>query len=284
MLIQVLNGLVYGGLLYIVAAGLVLVFGLRRVVNFAHGSLFMVGAYVGFTAGALGNFWLAIVAVVVVLAVMGAALDFFVFRPLQHQDHLTTVLVTFGLMLVLEDASKAIWGSEYRSMPVPDMLSSSVLIAGQDFPVYRLAVIGIAALIAIMLTLWLRFSRIGLYVRASSADPVMTAVQGVNSNAVSIIVVSLGAALAGLSGLIAAPLLAMSPSMGSAILIQSFVIVVAGGLGSLSGAFIAALVIGQTYGFSVVYLPWAATMIPFLLMVAVLLWRPGGLSGGRVHV
>jgi len=274
--------LVYGGLLYIVAVGLVLIFGLRRVVNFAHGSLFMLGAYVAFSAAALGNFWVALAAAVLVLAVLGVLLDVAVFRPLQRQDPIVTVLVTFGLLLVLEDFAQTVWGKAYRTMPIPDMLAGAVKIAGQDFPVYRLLVIVVAVLVAAALTLWLRYSRIGLFVRASSVDPVTTAVQGVNTNRVSLTVVAIGAGLAGLSGTIAAPLLAISPSMGGYILVESFIVIVIGGLGSFSGAFIAALVIGQIHNFGVVYVPWAATMIPFLLMVGVLVWRPGGLSGSHV--
>lgn len=282
MLVQILNGLVYGGLLYIVAVGLVLIFGLRRVVNFAHGSLFMIGAYVGFSAAAVGNFWVALIVAVIVLGALGAVLDMSVFRPLQRQDPIVTVLVTFGLLMVLEDLAQTIWGKAFRSMAIPDVLSGAVKIDGQDFPVYRLMVIVVAILVAVGLSLWLRYSRIGLFVRASATDPVTTAVQGVNTDRVSMTVVAIGAALAGLSGTIAAPLLALSPSMGGYILVESFIVVVIGGLGSFSGAFIAALVIGQIHNFGVVHVPWAATMIPFLLMVAVLIWRPMGIAGNRV--
>jgi branched-chain amino acid transport system permease protein len=281
MIAQVLNGLVFGGLLYIVSVGLVLIFGLRRVVNFAHGSLFMLGAYVGFVAATLGNFWLGLLAAVVVLGLLGGVLDVAVFRPLQGRDPLTTVLVTFGLSMILADLAQTIWGKEFHVVAVPESLSSSVKIAGDDFPVYRLVVILVAAAVAIGLSLWLKYSRIGLYVRASSADPVTTAVQGVNTNVVSAAVFAVGAALAGLSGTIAAPLLALSPSMGDNIAIQSFMIVVIGGLGSFTGAFLAALVIGQIYSFGTVYLPWASTMLPFLLMVLVLAWRPTGFAGSR---
>lgn len=282
MLVQILNGLVYGGLLYIVAVGLVLIFGLRRVVNFAHGSLFMIGAYVGFSAAAVGNFWVALIVAVLVLAVLGAVLDVAVFRPLQRQEPIVTVLVTFGILMVLEDLAQTIWGKAFRTLAVPDLLSGTVKIGAQDFPVYRLMVIVVAVLVALGLSLWLRYSRTGLFVRASATDPVTTAVQGVNTDRVSMSVVAIGAALAGLSGTIAAPLLALSPSMGGYILVESFIVVVIGGLGSFAGAFIAALVIGQIHNFGVVYVPWAATMIPFLLMVAVLVWRPMGIAGNRV--
>lgn len=281
MLVQILNGLVYGGLLYIVSVGLVLIFGLRRIVNFAHGSLFMIGAYVGFSVAALGGFWGAILVAVIVLALLGAALDIVVLRPLQREDPIVTVLVTFGILLVLEDFAQTVWGKDFLSMPVPAVLAGSVSIFGESFPLYRLVVIAVAASVALGLSIWLRVSRIGLYVRASSVDPMTTAMQGVNTDRISIFVVALGTALAGLSGTISAPLLALSPSMGSYILIESFIIVVVGGLGSFSGAFLAAIAIGQVHNFGLVYVPWAATMIPFLLMVAVLIWRPTGVAGSH---
>lgn len=232
MLTQVLNGLVYGGLLYILAVGLVLIFGLRRVVNFAHGGLFMIGAYVGYSVALIAGFWAGVAAGILILAVLGALLDISVFRTLQRHDPIVTVLV-----------------------------------------------IAVAAAVALGLSLWLRYSRIGLFVRASSVDPITTAVQGVNTDRVSIVVVAIGTALAGLSGTIAAPLLPLSPAMGAYILIDSFIVVVVGGLRSFSGAFVVALVIGQIHNFGVAYVPWTATMIPFVLMVAVLIWRPTGVAG-----
>jgi len=281
-LIQILNGLVYGGLLFIVSVGLVLIFGLRRVVNFAHGSLFMIGAYVGFSISLVAGFWAGLAGAAVVLAVAGALLDVSVFRPLRRQDPIATVLVTFGLLLILEDLANTVWGKETHSLPLPEILAGSVDILGQPFPAYRLLVIAVAAAVGIGLALWLRFSRVGLFVRASSVDPVTTAVQGVNTDRVSALVVAVGTALAGLSGTIAAPLLALSPSMGGSILIESFIVVVVGGLGSFSGALIAALAIGQIHNLGIIYVPWAATMVPFLLMVAVLVWRPTGFAGSHV--
>ncbi|MCL4745695.1 MAG: branched-chain amino acid ABC transporter permease [Burkholderiaceae bacterium] len=282
VLIQVLNGLVYGGLIYVMAVGLVLIFGLRRVVNFAHGSLFMMGAYIGFSVASVFGFWIGLLTSVVVLAMLGALLDRAVFRPLQREDPKVTLLVTFGLLLVLEDLAQTVWGKDFHSLAVPESLSGTVSLFGEDFPAYRLMVIAVAAAVAFGLSQWLRRSRIGLFVRASSIDPVTTAMQGVNTDRVSMTVVAIGAALAGLSGTIAAPLLAISPAMGGFILIESFIVVVIGGLGSFSGAFIAALVIGQVHNFGVIYVPWAATMFPFLLMVAVLIWRPTGIAGSHV--
>ena len=281
MLIQLLNGLVYGGLLYILAVGLVLIFGLRRVVNFAHGSLFMIGSYVGFSLASQGYFLGGLLVAIAILAAMGALLDWFVFRPLQREDQIVTVLVTFGILLVLQDLAQSIWGKDFLTLQPPSYLAGSVMLTGSEFPVYRLVVIGVAVVVAAGLTVWLKVSRIGLYVRASSVDPLITALQGVNTNRVSAIVVAIGAALAGLSGTVAAPLMALSPSMGGYILIDSFIVVVVGGLGSFSGAFFAALLIGEIHNFGVVYVPWAASMIPFVLMVGVLIWRPSGLAGQR---
>lgn len=278
MFIQVLNGLVYGGLLYIVAVGLVLIFGLRRVVNFAHGGFYMLGAYVGFAAGSVLGFWGGIVAAVIVLAVIGVALDIFVFRPLQDQDHMTTVLVTFGILLVFEDLVHMVWGADTISVAAPGLLSGVIQMGETSFPVYRLAVIAVAIAVALGLTLWLKGSRAGLFVRASSVDPLTTAMQGVDTERLSIKVVALGTGLAGLSGVIASPLLALSPSMGSTILIESFIVVVIGGLGSFSGAFIAALIIGQVHNFGIVYLPNISSMLPLLLMVSVLIWKPTGFA------
>lgn len=277
MLIQILNGLVYGGLLYILSVGLVLIFGLRRVVNFAHGALFMVGAYVGYAANMVLGFWGAVAVSVLVLSVLGVALDRFVFRPLQKEDPMVTVLVTFGILLVLEDVVRTIWGRDLLSFPTPSALSGTVALGDASFPVYRLVVVAVAVLVAAGLSFWLRTSRAGLYVRASSVDPLTTGMQGVDTERLSALVVAMGSALAGLSGVIAAPLLALSPSMGSSILIESFIVVVTGGLGSFTGAFVAALIIGQLHNLGVVYLPHIASMIPLILMVAVLIWRPNGI-------
>lgn len=278
MLIQILNGLVYGGLLYIVAVGLVLIFGLRRVVNFAHGGFYMLGAYAGYAAALIFGFWGGLLAAIVILGLIGVLLDYGVFRPLQNADHMVTVLVTFGILLVFEDVVHMIWGADTLSVAAPWPFDGTVQLGEISFPVYRLLVIAIAVAVALGLTLWLRFSRAGLYVRASSVDALTTGMQGVNTERLSLTVVGLGTALAGLSGVIASPLLALSPSMGSTVLIESFIVVVIGGLGSFSGAFIAAIVVGLVHNFGIVYLPNVSSMLPLLLMVVVLILKPSGLA------
>jgi len=279
MITQILNGLVYGGLLYILSVGLVLIFGLRRVVNFAHGSLFMIGAYIGYSVTARAGFLPGLVSAVVVMAAFGVLLDVGVFRPLQRHDPLLTVLVTFGILMVLEDVARSVWGKDYITVAVPAGLDGNASLFGVAFPIYRLMVIALSLLTVSVLAIWLKRSAIGLYVRASSADPLVTAMQGVNTDRVSAMVVAIGAGLAGMSGVIAAPLMALSPSMGSYILVDCFIVVVVGGLGSFVGAFVAAMFIGQIHNFGIVYLPWAASSIPFVIMIAVLIWRPTGLSG-----
>lgn len=281
MTIHLLNGFVYGGLLYLLSVGLVLIFGLRRVVNFAHGALFMVGAYVGYAVTQKAGFWWGLLAAMLVLALLGVLLDLAIFRPLQRQDPMVTVLVTFGILLVLEDLVKRIWGKDYITVQPPPELAGNLQVLGLEYPFYRLLVIALSVLIAWGLSRWLRASRTGLFVRAAAADPVTTAMQGVHTDRVSATVVAIGAALAGLSGVVASPLLALSPAMGSYILIDSFIVVVVGGLTSFTGAFVAAMLIGQIQNFGIIYVPWAASTIPFLLMVAVLVWRPGGLTGHK---
>lgn len=279
-MIQIINGLVYGSFLYVLAVGLVLIFGLRRVTNFAHGGFFMVGAYVSYAAAAYLGFWTGMAVSVAALALFGVLLDRFVFRPLSKEEPIVTLLVTFGLLFVLEDAVRTIWGKDYISVAAPAGLAGSVTLFGSQFPVYRLFVIGVAVVVATGLALWLRSTKVGLYVRASSVDPVTTGMQGVDTDRLSAVVVAIGTGLAGLSGTIAGPLMALSPSMGAYIIIDCFIVVVTGGLTSFTGAFIAALVIGQFHNLGLVYVPEVASVIPLLIMVLVLGLRPQGLAGG----
>lgn len=279
--INLFNGLVYGALLIVMCSGLALIYGLRRVVNFAHGSLYMLGAYIGYSVAGLANFWVALVVVPLVMALFGVLLDRYGFRLLQDRDPLSVVLVTFGLLLVIEDFVQSVWGKSNLSVPAPAMLSTSIDLFGVPVPAYRIGVIAVGATVALGLTLWLRYSRVGLFVRAASTDPTTTAMQGINTDALSAGVVGLGTALAGLAGVVAAPFLSLSPSMSADVIIDSFVVVVIGGLGSLGGAFAAAMLLGMVQAIGAVYLPDAAVLIPFALMVAILIWKPSGFAGSR---
>ncbi len=279
--VYLFNGLVYGTLLIIMSSGLALIYGLRRVVNFAHGSLYMLGAYIGYSVALQTNFWVALCITPLVMGFLGVLLDRYGFRLLQDRDPLTVVLVTFGLLLILEDFVQTVWGRSNLSLSTPELLSFTVSFFGSQLPAYRIAVVVFGLLVAIGLTAWLRFSRIGLFVRASSTDPASTAMQGINTDRLSAGVVGLGTALAGLAGVISAPFLSLSPTMNSDVLIDSFVVVVIGGLGSLGGAFIAALLLGQLQALGAIYLPSLVSVLPFIVMIAILLWRPEGLAGNR---
>jgi len=277
MLILVLNGLVYGSLLYVLSVGLVLIFGLRRVTNFAHGGLFMVGAYLGYAVSTFGGFWLGLIVSILGLSVLGIIIDRLIFRPLQDHDPINTLLVTFGLLLALEDAVRTIFGKDFILMQPPPALAGVTRLLGTPFPSYRLFVIAVAVIVAVALATWLMKSRIGLFVRAASVDPVTTGIQGVDTEKLSMLVVAIGTGLAGLAGVVSAPLLALSPSMGGYILIDCFIVVVTGGLTSFTGAFVAAMLIGQAHNLGVAYFPAVASLIPLLLMAGVLIFRPEGL-------
>ena len=279
--INLFNGLVYGALLIVMCSGLALIYGLRRVVNFAHGSLYMLGAYLGYSLASHSNVWVALLVAPAIMAVLGVLRDRYGFRLLQDRDPLSVVLVTFGLLLVIEDLVQSVWGKSNLSLPAPAALNMSVDILGTPVPAYRLGVIAVGAAVALGLSLWLRYSKVGLFVRAASTDPTTTAMQGVNTDLLSAGVVGLGTALAGLAGVVAAPFLSLSPSMSSDVIIDSFVVVVVGGLGSLAGAFVAAMVLGMVQALGAVYLPDESVLLPFILMVAILIWKPAGFAGSR---
>ncbi|MER2605529.1 MAG: branched-chain amino acid ABC transporter permease [Siculibacillus sp.] len=281
MLINALNGLVYGSLLFVLSTGLVLVYGLRRVVNFAHGALYMLGAYIGWSAATQFGFVVGVLAAGVGLAVVGVVLDLVIFGRLGSRHPLITVIVTFGVLLILEDLVRSVWGTRSYAIDPPEALSGVVDLLGAPFPVYRLFIVAASAVMAASLAGWLRYSRTGLFVRAASHDASVAAMCGVRTAAIGPMVVGLGAAFAGLSGIVAAPFLSINPSMGSEILVLSFVVSVIGGLGSFWGAFVSAMLLGQVQAFGTVWLPELAALLPFLLMAFVLVFRPQGIAGTK---
>lgn len=282
MIVNALNGVVYGSLLFVLASGLVLVYGLRRVVNFAHGAFYMLGAYIGYSVAVRSGFIPGVIAAGVALAMVGVLLDLVAFRKLSDRDPLVTVLVTFGVLLILEDLVRTVWGTGNYAIDPPVALSGVVDIAGAPFPIYRLFIVLASALMAGGMVVWLRYSRSGLWVRAASHSPSVAAMCGVRTNVLGPLVVGLGAAFAGIAGIIAAPFLSLNPSMGSEILVLSFVVSVIGGLGSFGGAFVSAMILGQVQAFGIVYLPEMAALLPFLLMALVLVARPQGIFGQKV--
>lgn len=276
-----LNSIALAALLIMLASGLALIYGLRDVMNFGHGAIYMLGAYLGYTVSSQLNFWAALVIVPVVMAILGVAFEFLVLRPLQKRSHIEVALVTFGLGLILGQIIVSVYGGIAKNVTAPDILAGSVEIFGSVYPVYRLFLIGAGLGSCIALALWLNFTTSGLYVRAVSQDPNVARIMGVNSSRLSILVSCLSTAFAGIAGVLAGPYLAVDPSMDIAMMVTCLIIVVIGGTGSITGAIIAALLYGIVQVTGTVLLPNFAVLVPYLLLVVVLLLRPQGLGRGR---
>ena len=277
---QALNGLSYGVLLFLLSVGLTLIFGMLDVVNLAHGSFYMLGAYAGLaTIAALGNFWIALVVAPLVVGAIGAVMERLALRPLYRRSPLDQVLLTFGFIYLFEDLVKWIWGGRIRSIPPPDLFSGSVTILGATIPSYRLFVIVFGLAMAVALWLLIERTRLGSIIRAGVFDAEMTAGMGINMPVVFTAVFAFGAALGGLSGVIAGPIQSASPPMGAGILVPALIVVVVGGLGSLKGSLAGSLIIGQAETFGKVWLPGASMMMIYLVMAAIVLLRPQGLFG-----
>lgn len=279
---QLLNGVALGSLLMVLSSGLAMIYGLRGVTNFAHGALYMSGAYLAYTLSDRFSFWVALLLVPLALAVIGVVLELVFFRPLQHRSHIELGLITFGLALISERLVVLIWGERTLSVDPPAGLTGTTSLLGVDYPTYRLGVIVVALVMAAALVLWLRRSRTGLHIRAASQDIETASIMGIDVNRVSLIVVSLGAALAGLAGTLAAPYVSLDPNMGNAFLITVLIVVVVGGIGSVGGAMAAGMGLGIIQNVSTVWSPSVAVIVPYVALVVVLLWRPQGLAGKRV--
>jgi branched-chain amino acid transport system permease protein len=291
-LIQVLNGIQYGLLLFLCAAGLTLVFGFMGIINLAHGSFYMIGAYLAWSlAGALGSFWLAIPAGVALSVLLGLALEWLLINKLYRRDHLYQVLLTYGLILIFEELRSLIWGDDVHGVAVPVELAASIpLTENLSYPVYRLAISGVCIALALGMYWLIRRTRLGMMIRAGAVNREMAQALGINIGLLYRVVFALGVALAAFAGMIAAPAASVFPGMGNQILIICFVVVVIGGIGSVKGALVAAILIGlvDTFGkvvtlqiAGVKLLPELAGMTVYLLMAAVLLWRPEGIFGKK---
>jgi branched-chain amino acid transport system permease protein len=266
-LAQLLNGVQYGLLLFLIASGLTLIFGVMGIINLAHGSLFMIGAYVAFlVARALGSVWFALPVGIVGGVLLGLVLERGLFRYFYHREHLDQVLLTFALILLFEEARSLIVGNDFYSVPVPALF---------DF----FAVIAICLLLAALLFWWIERTKMGAIIRAASEKPEMVDVLGIDARKIHMTVFAIGTALALVAGVLAAPLYSVYPNMGDGFLIISFVVVVIGGLGSVSGAFWSALIIGLVDTLGKAYAPRVAGLAIYVLMAVVLLWRPSGLFG-----
>jgi branched-subunit amino acid ABC-type transport system permease component len=277
---QALNGLAYGVLLFLLSVGLTLIFGMLDVVNLAHGSFYMLGAYAGLTLiGATGSFWVALLLAPLLVGGIGALLERVCLRPLYRRPPLDQVLLTFGFIYLFEDLVKWIWGGRIRSIPPPDLFKGSVTVFGATIPSYRLFVIAFGLAVAVLLWLLIERTRLGAIIRAGVYDAEMTAGLGINIHRVFTAVFAFGAALGGLSGVIAGPIQSAYPAMGAGILIPALIVVVVGGLGSLKGSLAGSLIIGQAETFGKAWLPDSAMLIIYVVMALVVLLRPQGLFG-----
>lgn len=279
---QVLNGIALGSLLMILSSGLAMIYGLRGVTNFAHGALYMAGAYIAYSVSSSIGFWGALVVAPLGLAALGAVLELVFFRRLQHRSHIEVGLVTFGIAMVLERVIVLVWGERTLAVNAPAGLDGTTSLLGTDYPSYRLLIIGIALVLAFALVQWIRRSAVGLHIRAASHDVETSGILGINVDRVSLIVVCLGSALAGLAGTLAAPYVSLSPDMGVDILITVLIVVVIGGAGSIGGAMVAGMALGIVQTIGSVWAPSISVLVPYAALVAVLLWRPQGLAGKRV--
>ena len=279
-LLQLFTGLALGSIFVLVALGISLIFGLLTIVNFAHSQFFMLGAYVGaFMLGATGSFWLALIAVPLIVGAVGMVSERFLVRPLYGRGIDYPLLLTYGLGLIILDAVRIVAGTEGIPFPAPEALSGAVDLGFFFFPKYRLFLILITAVLLVALWFFLEKTPYGLIIRAGARDQEIVQVLGVNISRVWLIVFGIGVALAGLAGVLAAPIRGVFPEMGVPVLVEAFVVTVVGGMGSLLGAVIAGLLVGVTVSLTSFYFPQMATLSMFILMALVLIFRPRGLFG-----
>jgi branched-chain amino acid transport system permease protein len=299
LLAQLLNGLQYGVLLFLLAAGLTLVFGIMSFVNLAHGSLYMMGAYAAAVAYAASNsFALAVLAAAGTALGLGLLLELTVVSRLYRRDHLDHVLATFGLVLFFNELVRMVWGPQPYFVQVPELLSGTVDLLGFSYPSYRFAIIAVGLLVAVGSYLLIHKTRIGMLIRAGAQNPLMVSALGVNIRQLNALLFGIGAMLAGLAGAMAGPILSVQSGMGEPVLITTLVVIVIGGIGSVSGAFYAALIVGLVDTLGRAFLPMflrqvaersiadaagpaLASMSIYLLMAVVLAWRPQGLFPAR---
>jgi branched-chain amino acid transport system permease protein len=280
ILMQLFSGVALGAILVITALGLSIIFGMMGVVNFAHGALFMVGAYAGLWVASLtGSFWWGLLVAPIMIGAFGMLIEFVLIRRLYGRSIDDPLLLTFGLSYVLVEGVRIIFGSDGIPFPTPSQLTGVVDLGVGFFPIYRIFVVGLVFAVVVLLWLGLEKTKFGLIVRAGSRDPTMMRVLGVDISKVWLAVFGLGVGLAALGGVLAGPMRSVNPEMGALVLAEAFVVTVIGGLGSLVGAIIAGLVVGVVISMTALFAPEMATIVMFALMAIVLLIRPQGLFG-----
>ncbi|CAN7632747.1 MULTISPECIES: branched-chain amino acid ABC transporter permease [Neorhizobium] len=277
---QLFSGLALGAVLIMVALGLSIIFGMLGIVNFAHGALFMVGAYAGlYVAGLTGSFWWALLIAPVMIGLFGMLIERFLIRPLYGRSPDDPLLLTFGLGYVLVEAVRIFFGTDGIPFSTPAALRGVVNLGIGFFPLYRLFVIGVVVAVLLLLWIGLEKTKFGLIVRAGSADPLIMRVLGVDISRLWLVVFGIGVGITALGGVLAAPMRNVSPEMGTLVLAEAFVVTVIGGMGSLPGAVIAGLIVGVSVSMTSLFAPEMATIVMFALMALILLVRPNGLYG-----
>ncbi|WP_338606220.1 branched-chain amino acid ABC transporter permease [Desulfoferula mesophila] len=277
-----LHGLAYAGLLFLVSSGLTLVFGMMNVLNFAHASFYMLGAYFAYSIlHYTGNFWLALLISPIILLFIGAFVERYLLRKVHVHGHVHELLLTFGLAYIIQEAVKLLWGTTPQAMPLTGLLADTVNFFGVVYPVYRLFIFCLSALLGLGMALLLFKTRIGIIVRAAVDDNPMVDALGINVPLVFMGVFAVGAALSGFAGVAAGPLLSVFPGMAGAILVDAFVVIVMGGMGSLGGAVLASFIIGELQSFGVLLFPDFSLALIYMLMALVLVLKPEGLFGEK---
>jgi branched-chain amino acid transport system permease protein len=277
---QAFAGLVLGGILVLLAIGLTLIFGLMAVVNFAHGSLYMLGAYFGFTLfAATGSYWVALVGAPILVGIVGVVMERFLIRRLYGRGPDDPLLLTFGFSMVLIETVKLVWGKIGLPFDPPRAFAGAVDLGFTSFPAYRLFILAVTIMVLIGLWLFLERTNVGLIVRAGTRDPLMVRALGIDLGRIWLLVFGMGVAMAGLAGILAGPLRGVYAEMGIEMIIECFVVVVVGGMGSLLGAIVAGLLMGEIVSLTTFFAPKLAEIVIFLVMALVLLIRPSGLFG-----
>jgi len=278
LIIQFLNALQFSMTLFLLAVGLTIIFGLMKIVNLAHGSLYMIGAYLGLSiTNYTDSFWLALVIAPILTASIGAILYSLLFKHIQNADPMKQVLLTFGLIYIALDSVRLLWGTMSHSISAPNILSNSILLINEPYPSYRLFVIAIGLIVLFILYIILEKTKIGAKVRASVDDPETAQLLQINTDKILFYTFALGCGLAGLAGITVAPILGVEPGMDMEVLVLTLIVVVVGGPGSLKGAIIGSLLIGFVDSFGKVYIPQLAQIIIYAVMALTILFKPDGL-------
>ena len=279
---QGIHGLAYGMLLFLVASGLTMVFGMMGILNIAHASFFMLSSYFSYQVLAMtGNFWIALVVAPVVAAVVGILCERFLLRKVHVFGHIGELILTVGISLVILEGVKVFWGTESLSIRVPPILEGRLALGGLDYPVYRLFVIGLALVVLAILTVLLYKTRLGMVVRAAVSDADMVNALGINVPVLFMFVFGVGTWLAGVAGVAIAPILTVFPGLADQMGMDAFVVVVTGGLGSLWGAFLVSIILGELNSYGVQFVSQLAPVLMFIFMAIILAFKPMGLFGER---